>query len=146
MTLLGVSGGPHGVPEATTAGTPSPLSSAVVAEALETIELPAVLEVVASHAAGALGAERVSARRPSDDLEWLRLELARVGEIAALFRKGDGLLAEPVPDVRPVLSRLRVEGSVLESAELLQPGTEGDVFFTDESSTATAASGERASD
>jgi DNA mismatch repair protein MutS2 len=122
MTLLGVSGGAHGVPEATTAGTPSPLSSGVVAEALETIELPAVLEVVASHAAGALGAERVSARRPSDDLEWLRLELARVGEIAALFRKGDGLLAEPVPDVRPVLSRLRVEGSVLESAELLAVG------------------------
>ena len=122
MTLLGVSGGAHGVPEATTAGTPSPLSSGVVAEALETIELPAVLEVVASHAAGALGAERVRARRPSDDLEWLRLELARVGEIAALFRKGDGLLAEPVPDVRPVLSRLRVEGSVLESDELLAVG------------------------
>jgi len=40
----------------------------------------------------------------------------------------------------------RAKVRVLESAELLQPGTEGDVFFTDESSTATAASGERASD
>jgi DNA mismatch repair protein MutS2 len=122
MTLLGVSGGAHGVPEATTAGTPSPLTSAVVAEALETIELPAVLDVVARHAAGPLGAERVRARRPREDLEWIQRELARVGEVAALFRKGDGLLAEPVPDVRPVLARLRVEGSVLESAELLALG------------------------
>jgi DNA mismatch repair protein MutS2 len=122
MTLLGVSGGAHGVPEATTAGTPSPLTSPVVAEALETIELPAVLDVVARHAAGPLGAERVRARRPSEDLEWIQRELARVGEVAALFRKGDGLLAEPVPDVRPVLSRLRVDGSVLESAELLAIG------------------------
>ena len=122
MTLLGVSGGAHGVPEATTAGTPSPLTSAVVAEALEIIELPAVLDVVAGHAAGPLGAERVRARRPREDLEWIQRELARVGEVAALFRKGDGLLAEPVPDVRPVLSRLRVEGSVLESAELLAIG------------------------
>ncbi len=122
MTLLGVSGGAHGVPEATTAGTPSPLTSAVVAEALETIELPAVLDVVAGHAAGPLGAERVRARRPSGDLDWIQRELARVGEVAALFRKGEGLLAEPVPDVRPVLSRLRVDGSVLESAELLAIG------------------------
>jgi DNA mismatch repair protein MutS2 len=122
MTLLGVSGGAHGVPEATTAGTPSPLTSAVVAEALETIELPAVLDVVAGHAAGPLGAERVRARRPSGDLAGIQRELARVGEVAALFRKGDGLLAEPVPDVRPVLSRLRVDGSVLESAELLAIG------------------------
>jgi DNA mismatch repair protein MutS2 len=122
MTLLGVSGGAHGVPEATTAGTPTPLTSAVVAEALETIELPAVLDVVAGHAAGPLGAERVRARRPSGDLDWIQRELARVGEVAALFRKGDGLLAEPVPDVRPVLSRLRVDGSVLESAELLAIG------------------------
>ena len=122
MTLLGVSAGTHGVPEATTAGTPSPLTSAVVAEALETIELPAVLDVVAGHAAGPLGAERVGARRPSDDLEWIQRELARVGEVAALLRKGDGLLAEAVPDVRPVLSRLRVDGSVLESTELLAIG------------------------
>jgi DNA mismatch repair protein MutS2 len=122
MTLLDVSAGADGVPEATTAGTPSPLASAVVAEALATIELPAVLDVVAMHAAGPLGAERVRGRRPSDDLDRIRVELARVGEIAALFRNGDGLLAEPIPDIRPLLSRLRVEGSVLESAELLAVG------------------------
>jgi DNA mismatch repair protein MutS2 len=98
------------------------LAGAAAVEALDTIELPAVLAIVAGHAAGPLGAERVRARRPTADLGWIRQELARVGEVAALVRKGDGLLAEPVPDVRPALSRLRVEGSVLEGTELLGIG------------------------
>ncbi len=111
-----------GVPEGPTAGTPSSLADAASVEALDTIELPAVLEIVAGHAAGALGAERVRTRRPTADLAWIHQELARVGEIATLFRQGDGLLAEPVPDVRQALARLRVEGSVLEGAELLGVG------------------------
>ena len=45
-------------------------------------------------------------------------ELARVDEVAGLFRRGDALLAEPIPDVTRALSRLRIEGSVLEGAEL----------------------------
>ena len=56
---------------------------------------------------------------PSLDLEWIRRELARVGEVAALFRRGDGLLAEPVPDVSRALARLRIEGSVLEGQDLV---------------------------
>jgi DNA mismatch repair protein MutS2 len=97
----------------------SPLVAPSTLEALETIELPAVLDVIAGHAAGPLGAERVRARRPSADVEWIRRELARVDEVAALFRSGDGLHSEPVPDVRTALSRLRVEGSVLDASELL---------------------------
>ena len=34
----------------------------------------------------------------------------------ALFRRGDALLAEPVPDVSRALSRLRIEGSVLDGS------------------------------
>ncbi|MGH7518013.1 MAG: endonuclease MutS2 [Gemmatimonadales bacterium] len=111
-----------GVPEGPTAGTPSSLAGAAALEALDTIELPAVLAIVAGHAAGPLGAERVRARRPTADLGWIHQELARVGEVAALFRNADGLLAEPVPDVRQALSRLRVEGSVLDGTELLGIG------------------------
>ena len=107
-----------GVPVRATIGTPLPLSDPGTAEALETIELDAVLDRVAEHAAGPLGAGRVRARRPTDDLAWIRTELARVGEVAALFRRRDGLLAEPLPDVAPALGRLRIEGSVLEGAEL----------------------------
>ena len=108
-----------GVPTDTEAGTPSPLPAERSSDGLEAIELEAVLEVVAAHAAGPLGADRVRARRPTLDLAWIRRELARVGEVAALLRRGDGLLAEPVPDVSRALSRLRIEGSVLEGTDLL---------------------------
>ncbi|HET6579259.1 MAG TPA: Smr/MutS family protein [Gemmatimonadales bacterium] len=99
-------------------GTPSPLAPEQSADALETIEFAEVLELVAARAVGPLGAARVRARGPSDDLAWIAGELARAGEVASLFRRGDALLAEPIPDVGPALGRLRIEGSVLEGAEL----------------------------
>jgi DNA mismatch repair protein MutS2 len=95
------------------------LAAERAADGLETIELGPVLDLVAGYAAGPLGAERVRARRPTLDLEWIRLELARVGEVAALFRRGDSLLAESVPDVARALARLRIEGSVLEGGDLV---------------------------
>jgi DNA mismatch repair protein MutS2 len=107
-----------GVPAHDQGGTPSPLPDPVSAEALETIELAEVVERVAALAAGPLGAERVRGRRPTDDLGWIREELARVGETAALFRRGDRLQAEAIPDVTRALARLRIEGSVLEGREL----------------------------
>ena len=112
----------NGVPTDTEAGTPSPLPEERTADGLDTVELESVLEVVAGYAAGALGAARLRARRPVLELEWIRRELARVGEVAALFRRGDGLLAESVPDVSRALSRLRIEGSVLEGQDLVAIG------------------------
>jgi DNA mismatch repair protein MutS2 len=107
-----------GVPAHVQGGTPSPLPEAQSADALETIEFAEVLELVAAHAVGPLGAARVRARRPGDDVGWIAGELARVGEVAALFRRGDALLVHPIPDVSRALGRLRIEGSVLEGAEL----------------------------
>jgi DNA mismatch repair protein MutS2 len=109
----------NGVPTDTEAGTPSPLPEERTTDGLDAIELEPVLEVVARYAAGPLGADRVRSRRPTLSLEWIRGELARVGEVAGLFRRGDGLLTEPVPDVSLALSRLRIEGSVLEGQDLL---------------------------
>jgi DNA mismatch repair protein MutS2 len=107
-----------GVPAHDQAGTPSPLPDAVSAEALETIELAEVVDRIAALAAGPLGAQRVRARRPTDDLAWIREELARVGEAAGLFRRGDRIQAEAIPDVTRGLARLRIEGSVLDGREL----------------------------
>jgi DNA mismatch repair protein MutS2 len=109
---------PHGVPAQTQGGTPSPLSPEQSADALETIEFDQVVELVAEWAVGPLGAARVRARRPTDDLAWITGELTRVGEVAGLFRRGDALLAEPIPDVSRALGRLRIEGSVLEGVDL----------------------------
>ena len=63
-------------------GTPLPLAARQSAEALETLEFGAVLELVAGCAVGPLGAERVRGRRPTDELEWIRSELERVSEVA----------------------------------------------------------------
>jgi DNA mismatch repair protein MutS2 len=110
---------PDGVPAQVQGGTPLPLPAGQCAEALETLEFGSVLDLVAAHAVGPLGVARVRARQPTDDLDWIRTELARAGEVAALFRRGDALLAEGIPDVTRSLSRLRVEGSVLEGVELV---------------------------
>jgi DNA mismatch repair protein MutS2 len=107
-----------GVPEHVT-GTPSPLSPPEVEAALATLEFPAVLQRVAAHAAGQAGAARIRARVPTADLEWVRHELALVGEGMALLRRGEGVVAEDVPDATVALARLRVEGSVLDGPELV---------------------------
>src|SRR5688500_18215232 len=109
---------PNGVSAQVQGGTPLPLPPERSADALDTIEFGEVLERIAAHAAGPLGASRVRERRVSGEVEWIRLELARVGEVAGLFRRGDRLLAEPVPDVTRALARLRIEGIVLEGIEL----------------------------
>ena len=107
-----------GVPAQTQGSTPLPLPVQQTAEALDTIEFGAVLERVAGHAVGPLGAARVRGRWPTDAVEWIQEELARVGQVAGLFRRGDTLLAEPIPDVTRAVARLRIEGSVLEGVEL----------------------------
>lgn len=100
------------------AGTPSALDDALTRDALDTVELAAVLGLVAHYAAGELAGTRLRARGPATDPVWIRAELARVGEVAALFRRGDALAAEPVPDVTRALARLRIDGSVLDGIEL----------------------------
>lgn len=94
------------------------MKDALTADALDTIEFGAVLDLVASHAAGELGAARVRGRSPVSDVARIRAELLGVAEVAALFRRGDSLAAEAVPDVDRALARLRIDGSVLDGVEL----------------------------
>ena len=76
------------------------LTDSLTAEALETIEFAAVLDLVAAFAAGEGGAERVRGLRPSADHAWVVAELALVEEVTALYRRGDRIEAEPVPELR----------------------------------------------
>src|SRR5918993_4815178 len=101
-----------GVSAQTLGGTPLPLPDDQISDALDPLEFDGVLELVAQHTVGPLGAARVRGRRPTDDLVWIRGELNRVAEVAGLFRRGDGLVSEPIPDVTQVLARLRIAGSV----------------------------------
>lgn len=116
MTVL--EAGPIGVPSHGGSGTPLPLNPATSADALAALEFQAVLDVVAGYAAGPLGAAQLRSRQPTADIGWIRWELALVGEILAVLRRGDRLEVPPVPELKGALGRLRMEGSVLEISEL----------------------------
>ncbi len=94
----------------------------VAPSVLETLEFPAALERVAAHAAGPLGAARVTRRSPATDPDAIRAALAQVAELTALLLTDDGIRAEPVPDIGAALELLSVPGSALEGAALAQLG------------------------
>ena len=73
---------------------------------------------MAAHAAGPLGAARVTSRTPSTDAATIRAGLAQVAELAALLLHDDGIRAEPVADIAPTLELLGVPGSALEGLAL----------------------------
>lgn len=107
---------PDGVLVSSDAGTPSALNGG---DWIDALEFTRVLDGVAAFAAGPLGAASVRARRPTTDLPWIQQELTRIEELAALQRTGRGVVAEPVPEVRAALGRLRIAGAVLDGQELL---------------------------
>src|SRR5437667_1407591 len=94
----------------------------VAPSVLETLEFPAALERVAAHAAGPLGAARVTRRFPATDPDAIRAALAQVAELAALLLSDDAIRAELVPDITAALELLGVPGSALEGAALAELG------------------------
>lgn len=101
------------------ASTPFTFSRVADEATLATLEFPAALELVAGHAAGPLGAARVRGRQPLAAAAAIAESLAQVGELLTLMARGEGFDAQPVPELAQVLGRLRLDGTVLESAELL---------------------------
>jgi DNA mismatch repair protein MutS2 len=89
---------------------------------LETLEFPAALERVAVHAAGPLGAARVTRRSPATDPDAIRAALAQVAELAALLITDESIRAEPVTDITAALELLGVPGSALEGGALAALG------------------------
>jgi DNA mismatch repair protein MutS2 len=103
------------------AGTPSsfPLMHVSGGDSLDVLEFSLAMDLVAGMAAGPLGADSVRARVPSSNPEWIRYELALVGELLALRSQGESVDVAPVPALREVISRLRIEGSVLAGPEFV---------------------------
>lgn len=99
-------------------GVSARLDTATSGPALDAIEFADALAVIASFAAGPLGAAAIRALGPTSDRQWIAGELARVGEVLAVLRRGLGFDVVPVPELRGALSRLRLDGTVLEIGEL----------------------------
>ncbi len=85
----------------------------------EALEFDRVLDSIAGFAAGPLGAASIRARHPVTDVRWIQIELVRVEELAGLIRAGRGVQSEAVPLLAQPLARLRIQGAVLDGAELL---------------------------
>ena len=99
-------------------GTPFQFLAAVSGPTNDALEFRRALEVVATHARGPLGAERILQRRPSSDRFEIEGSLAPVAELLTLWGRGEVIDIPPVPEMGPVIARLRVAGSVLDGWEL----------------------------
>ena len=86
--------------------------------ALNVIEFPRTLELISERATSALGGERVRELRPTPHREAIEREHARVAAVRSLLSAEEPWHLHGVPDARPALSRLRVEGASLAAADL----------------------------
>ncbi|HZK79395.1 MAG TPA: hypothetical protein VFC35_10830, partial [Gemmatimonadaceae bacterium] len=87
--------------------------------ALAVIEFGPALDLVAGHARSSLGAERVRSSTPRADRDWVVREHARVSAMRTLVTGDSSWHPQQISDIRPSLSRLRVEGAALDAAHLL---------------------------
>ncbi len=92
------------------------------AHALEVLEFPDVLESIAIHAVGEEGRSRIRRLRPLDTRATAVRELSAVQEILEALSGEVGFELATIPDVGPVLARLSVPGTVLESDAIIACG------------------------
>jgi len=86
--------------------------------ALDVLQYPEALQLVAGFASSPLGAAAVRSLEPSDAAGWIREELERVDQMLVFVRRATDNTLPPIPDVRPALRRLATPGSVLEPMAL----------------------------
>ena len=86
--------------------------------ALDVLQFPEALAVVAGHASSALGAAAVRSLQPSDSIAFVTDELRRVDQMSAFLFRAQDWNMPPIPDARAALRRLAIEASVLEAPEL----------------------------
>ncbi|MDX1395912.1 MAG: Smr/MutS family protein [Gemmatimonadota bacterium] len=98
------------------------MSAAARTHALQVLEFGDVLDLVAREAVGSEGAARVRRLRPGDDAAAIETELAAVDEIRGLLDTEDGFSIGSLPDARPALSRLAIEGASLDPESLIACG------------------------
>jgi len=91
--------------------------------ALQVVQFPEALAVVASHAASPLGSAAVQALLPAHDPDRIAEELRRVDQMIALRQRAEDWHPGPIPDVTAALRLLVVAGSTLTAPALRDLGT-----------------------
>ena len=90
--------------------------------ALSVLDFPRALQLVAGYATSEAGRGAVLSLRPSTDRVWLERELGRIADTGAFVESLSPWAPPTIPDCAEALSRLGVEGSVLEALELHRVG------------------------
>jgi len=90
--------------------------------ALNVIEFPRTLGLIAERASSPLGAERVRELAPVTDRDSIEREHARVAAVRSLISGDEPWQLDGVPDARSALTRLRVERATLAAPDLLVLG------------------------
>ncbi len=88
------------------------------AHSLRVLDLPDVLERIASRALSPMGREAILGMRPATEAEAVRGELQRVADTAAFLEQCSEFAPPAIVDARQALRRLAVPGSVLDGSEL----------------------------
>ncbi len=86
--------------------------------ALEVLQYPEALQLVAGFASSPMGAEAVRALEPSDASGWIAEELERVEQMGVLVQRTADWSMPDLPDCRQPLRRLATPGGVLEPLAL----------------------------
>lgn len=87
--------------------------------ALNVLEFPRTLALIAERATSALGSERVRELLPSSDIDEIEREHTRVAAVRSLLSAEEPWSLPRIPDARSALARLRVEGASLAAPDLL---------------------------
>lgn len=90
--------------------------------ALQVLQYPEALALVAGFASHPLGAEAVRSLTPSDAPAWIEPELRRVEQMVTYLLRNSDWAVPAIPDLRVPLRRLGLEGSVWEGTELRDAG------------------------
>ncbi|HSH45975.1 MAG TPA: MutS2/Smr-associated SH3 domain-containing protein, partial [Longimicrobiales bacterium] len=91
--------------------------------ALQVLQLPAALQVVAGYATSTLGAEAVRGLAPSPDRDHVARALGRVEATIRFVTLTDSWAIPAIPDLRTALKRLEKPGSVWDGRTLLDTAT-----------------------
>ena len=87
--------------------------------ALNVLEFPRVLDVVAGRASSELGAERVRSLRPTTDRSWIEREHSRIAAVRTVTTSDQGWTTVAIPNAREAIARLGVQSAVLSGTDLL---------------------------